>query len=252
MKQRKRSWVLIRGLARNSQHWGEFDRKLQERFPEDDFEKLDLAGNGFEAHRQSFLTIEENVEDLRRRSRFLNEGRKLSLCSISMGSMIALLWAQKYPDEIEAVVVMNSSSRSHSRFFERLRPRNYVRFLKMAFDGRDLFRREKDVLEMTTQKRQDLEEIAARHAKYPPTSIGNFFRQLWAASHFHFPENPVRAPVLFLAGGQDQLVHYVCTQRLAHAWQSECHIHPTAGHDLPLDAPDWIIERLLSWRETLV
>jgi hypothetical protein len=24
--------------------------------------------------------------------------------------------------------------------------------------------------------------------------------------------------------------------------------HPTAGHDLPLDAPDWVIERVSAWQ----
>ncbi|MBX2993465.1 MAG: alpha/beta hydrolase [Bdellovibrionaceae bacterium] len=238
-------WIFIRGLARNSQHWGDFTGMFQARFPLAEVEKLDLAGNGHEAHRPSFLSILENVEDLRRRTR-VGQGRKVSLCTISMGSMVGILWAHLYPDEVERLVIMNTSSRDHSRFFERLRPGNYVRFLRMAADGRNLFRREKEVIEMTTQRIENIDELAHTFAKIPPTSVTNFFRQLWAASTFHLPEKP-SVPLIFLVGDDDELVKSVCSKRIAQLWKSELRVHPTAGHDLPLDAPKWICDQIESW-----
>ncbi|KGF78004.1 hydrolase, partial [Massilia sp. JS1662] len=40
------SWVLMRGLTRESGHWGTFMGKLQARFPDDRIVALDLPGNG--------------------------------------------------------------------------------------------------------------------------------------------------------------------------------------------------------------
>jgi pimeloyl-ACP methyl ester carboxylesterase len=247
MTAKTEAWILIRGLARNSQHWGDFTAKFQSQFPRAEIEKLDLAGNGHESHRPSYLTLLENVEDLRKRSRLVGSGRKVSLCTISMGSMVAMLWAELYPDEIERMVLMSTSSRDHSTFFERLRPGNYLRFLRMIADGRNLFLREKEVIEMTTTNVQNIDELAARNARIPPTSVLNFFRQLWAASRFKLPPKAPLVPHLFLVGDGDELVNSICTKRIAQVWGSPLEVHPTAGHDLPLDAPDWIADHIKAW-----
>ena len=47
-----------------------------------------------------------------------------------------------------------------------------------------------------------------------------------------------------LASEGDILVDPVCSRRLASRWQAKLDVHPAAGHDLPLLAPDWIIEKV--------
>jgi len=49
--------------------------------------------------------------------------------------------------------------------------------------------------------------------------------------------------VLFVSEN-DHFVSSSCSKNLAKSWGCELHIHPWAGHDLPLDDPDWIIEHL--------
>ena len=40
------TWVLLRGLTRESRHWGEFPARLQSRFANSNVVALDLPGNG--------------------------------------------------------------------------------------------------------------------------------------------------------------------------------------------------------------
>ena len=34
---------------------------------------------------------------------------------------------------------------------------------------------------------------------------------------------------------------------LAHAWHCPLQEYPPAGHDLPLDAPQWVVEQVCDW-----
>jgi len=57
--------------------------------------------------------------------------------------------------------------------------------------------------------------------------------------------------LLLLAGVGDELVDPVCSRRLAEQWGVELRLHPSAGHDLPLDAADWVIAQVAAWHPTL-
>ena len=46
--------------------------------------------------------------------------------------------------------------------------------------------------------------------------------------------------MLLLNGAGDRLVDPRCSDRIAAAFGLPLHRHPRAGHDLPLDAPDWV------------
>ena len=76
-----------------------------------------------------------------------------------------------------------------------------------------------------------------------PMELENFFRQLWAANAYTFP---VRAPVpsFLLASANDHFVNVSCSKTLADAWNCPLQIHPWAGHDLTLDDPEWVLEKL--------
>jgi len=50
-----------------------------------------------------------------------------------------------------------------------------------------------------------------------------------------------------LGRARDALVDARCSQALARAWGVPLAIHPDAGHDLPLDAGPWVVERVRAW-----
>ena len=85
-----------------------------------------------------------------------------------------------------------------------------------------------------------------------PMTKANVLRQLRAAAAFRAPEAPPGMPVLVLASTRDGLVNPACSIRMADAWHAELALHPTAGHDLPLDDPQWVVHTTRSWMERQV
>jgi predicted alpha/beta hydrolase family esterase len=51
-----------------------------------------------------------------------------------------------------------------------------------------------------------------------------------------------------LASVLDHLVSVECSKALARAWQCALILHPSAGHDLPLDDGHWVIAKVLEWQ----
>jgi hypothetical protein len=43
------------------------------------------------------------------------------------------------------------------------------------------------------------------------------------------------------------MVHHSCSQALHREFGGDLQTHTFAGHDLPLDAPDWVLDRIRSW-----
>jgi hypothetical protein len=38
-----------------------------------------------------------------------------------------------------------------------------------------------------------------------------------------------------------------CSHAIARGWHCALALHPHAGHDLPLDAPQWVLEQVQQW-----
>jgi len=147
--------------------------------------------------------------------------------------------------------LINTSASRYSPFWQRLRPANYRRLLSDAVFGRDRLRKETAILEITSNLREPafLHQLAERWAEYArekPVSMRNSLRQLLAAMRFRAPTAlPQSVPVLIINGAGDRLVNPACSQALSRAWDLPINSHPQAGHDLPLDAPQWLINTLI-------
>jgi pimeloyl-ACP methyl ester carboxylesterase len=72
-------------------------------------------------------------------------------------------------------------------------------------------------------------------------------KQLFAASRFEAPPEPPKVPLLILNGMGDRFVSPACSLQLSQKWNLELRRHPLAGHDLPLDDPDWILAQIEAW-----
>jgi pimeloyl-ACP methyl ester carboxylesterase len=80
-----------------------------------------------------------------------------------------------------------------------------------------------------------------------PVSRANALRQLLAAMRYRAPRRVPPVPLLLLSGAADGLVHPACSAAVARAWRLPMAVHPDAGHDLPLDAPDWVVAQVVAW-----
>lgn len=238
------TWIFLRGLTRASFHWLGFEKKFKEHFKLNEVIAADLAGNGLLHEEVSNTNIDQAVEQIRSTiPEHILKSKKLGLFTISMGGMIGTRWAELYPEEVSHLVLVNSSFSSLSPFYRRLRIKNYPQLIKNFVTTTP---EKMEIFIMSTTSnfehkwKPHFEEIVNFHKKHPVT-VANFIRQLKMAGQTDFRTKP-KAEVLILTAENDRLVHFSCSQDIAKCWEVPILIHPTAGHDLPLDAPEWILQ----------
>ena len=246
------SWILLRGLMREQRHWGDFPARLAQALPDAQIVTPDLPGNGTRHAERSATRVADMVEACRRDLRARGLRPPYALLALSLGGMVAVEWASRYPGEIERCVLINTSMRPYSRFHQRLRWQNYPAVLAQLARG-GIERQERLILRLTSNGggvQQERGTLLARWTAYQreyPVSRPNVLRQLASAARYRAPFERPPVPLLILASASDRLVDHRCSQRLAAAWNAPLSLHPGAGHDLPLDDGAWIVEQVTRW-----
>lgn len=246
------TWVLLRGLVRESRHWGDFPELLHRELPDATVVTLDLPGNGSLSHMCSPARIGHMAEHCRRALTEKGLEPPYDLLAQSMGGMVAMAWQAAHPQEIGNAVLISTSVRPHGAFYRRLKPRNYALLAGMLLGSRDALREEARILRIISSrgdKQQQILDAWAGYARERPVSRVNALRQLLAAARFRDPGNARPSRVLLLAGARDRLVDPACSQALASAWNADLIIHPDAGHDVPLDDGPWVAGQVRAWLE---
>lgn len=249
------SWVLLRGLMREQRHWGGFPAELARVLPGAEIITPDLPGNGQRHAMRSATTVAQMVEFCRADLRARGVPAPWSLLALSLGGMVAVEWASRYPDEIERCVLINTSMRPYSGFHQRLRWQNYPAILKLLAQG-GVENQERLILRLTSRRGDaaQREALLAQWLDYQreyPVTRANALRQLWSAARFRAPSQRPAVPTLILSSAGDQLVDPRCSANLARAWQAPHAVHPDAGHDLPLDDGAWVAAQVAGWLRRL-
>ena len=244
------TWVLLRGLTREARHWGGFAAQLAPHIDQDTITMLDLPGNGDFYQQPSPTSVSATVQFARRQ--LLGRGIKppYKILAMSLGGMVATSWAQRFPMEVDRLVLINTSMRPFCSMTERLRPANWVKLGLLAARWSDADQTETTIHELTCNSTSQRDEDLAlwrQIRKIAPVSSPNALRQFWAAARFSCASSAPRCPVLVLSSSADRLVNAVCSSRLAQAWQAAHHSHLWAGHDLPHDDSQWVCERISDW-----
>jgi pimeloyl-ACP methyl ester carboxylesterase len=241
------TWVFLRGWAREARHWGEFPEQFRAAMPDAEIVELDPPGGGRLYAQRSLLTVESMVEHARAWLHAQGIPAPYHLLGLSLGGMVCLDWASRHGDEVAACVVLNTSLRPFSAFYERIRPRSYRTLLRVLFE-RDVRARETAIFRLTSsgEPRADIVSAWTRYAEEQPMSRGNALRQLVAAARYRAPAAP-HVPVLVLAAAGDRLVDPGCSESLARRWNAPLVVHPSAGHDLPLDDGPWVAAEVKRW-----
>lgn len=246
----KTTWVFLRGLTRESAHWGGFPQAFRHALPDTKVVVLDLPGNGILHQQRSPLSIAPLVDFCR--TELLRQGHAppYQVLAMSMGAMVTAQWADTAPQELAGAVLINTSFRPFNPIDQRLRPRNYGRLMRILLLRPSDAALERAVLQMTSNHAdQHLDALAnwiairQRH----PVRAGNALRQLVAAARFRANPQAPSCPVLLLGSERDGLVNVQCTRAIAQHWGSPMALHPDAGHDLPLDDPEWVIQQVQRW-----
>ncbi|MEN0060280.1 MAG: alpha/beta hydrolase [Bdellovibrio sp.] len=241
-----RHWILLRGLARGAGHWGSFIEKMQERFPDDEIELIDLPGNGSRHRETSPLEVKDYVRDLRQRSRTVQDGKSFHLLAVSLGAMIAVEWMREFPHEVEKAYLVCTSSSSYSPFYQRFQPINILKALPLFITRPEGAEVERIILDMITNShaRRQAEVLGlSTYSDTHPLRRQNALRQLVAAARYKFPQG-APGEVKLIGTYGDRLVSPQCTLSIAQAWGLKPAMHPWAGHDIPLDDPFWLLEQI--------
>ena len=244
------TWVLLRGLTRESRHWGDFPDLLRSLPGAPRVVTLDLPGNGRLNTQPSPLHIEEMAATCR--AALLQRGLPppYHLLAMSLGAMVAVAWAASHPEELQACALINTSVRTFSPWHHRLRPRNLLPLLRLALAASPESM-ERTILRLTTHHpTPPVDALIAQWVSWRnenPVSRANALRQLWAAARYRPPQTRPQVPLLVLTSANDTLVDPRCSERLAQAWGCEARTHPSAGHDLPLDDGAWVVQQISAW-----
>ncbi|MBK9236581.1 MAG: alpha/beta hydrolase [Rhodoferax sp.] len=242
------TWIFLRGLTRESGHWGAFVEQFQAALPGACVVALDLSGNGALCKQRSPTRVVDMVAHCRSQLNSAGVAAPYHLLAMSLGAMVAVAWADAHPQEVAAQVLINTSMRPFSRFYQRLRPASYGALAALALPGATPQKWERTVLNLTTHHvhADILADWLALHQSHP-VSRANALRQLWAAARYVAPKSVPTVPTLVLASRCDRLVNVECSRALARHWQCPLQQHPSAGHDLALDDAPWVVAQVLAF-----
>jgi pimeloyl-ACP methyl ester carboxylesterase len=246
---------MLRGLTREAGHWGEFRQQFGERFSDDQVICIDLPGAGDNRSLRASAKLADYTDFIRSELARLNPDQLPVIgLGLSMGGMILLDWAARFPGELRGVVAMNTSAANLGWPWQRLNWRALHCMARMlANRGPEVV--ERAILDLVSnhgERRLNAVRLWVEIRRLRPTSIGNMLRQLLAAARFRVRFVDVRIPILLLASRGDRLVSVHISRLLAEKLSTaRLVLHDTAGHDLPIDDPQWITEQVAAWATEL-
>lgn len=237
--------ILLRGLVRESRHWGDFPQKLQEALPKYKIHTPEIQGIG-----KYHKTISpENLQDM---IKFMREqvkehlGKETIIIAISLGGMITKQWSELYPDDFGKMILINTSFKGLNSILHRLRPAAIMKFLDIFLTG-NLAMRERKILDLVSNEPKKVDNVHLNWIKIQeeaPVYRKSFVNQIKAALKFTPSEIKPTIPLLLIASRADRLCDYNCTLKLHQLWGGTLKLHQSAGHDIPLDDPLWLIQKI--------
>jgi len=234
---------------RDRRHWGAFADQLSQALDAPVL-ALDLPGNGTLQAQRSPERVEAMAAYCRQALRAQGLAPPYRVLAMSLGAMVAVAWAARWPQELECGVLVNTSLRPFSPFHRRLRPGAWLPMLRLLLARPDAREVEQTILRLTSrhpERHRAVVEDWIAWRRESPVSAANAARQLLAAARYRAPAAAPAVPLLLLGGAGDTLVDPRCSQAVAAAWGCELAVHPDAGHDLPLDDGAWVAQQLRAW-----
>ena len=241
-------WLLLRGLTRAAWHWGDFPQRLQHKLNAKQVLCLDLPGIGDARGRRVTASVDAIANDLRQRWLELRGTGPWAVLGLSMGAMAAIAWAHRHPADFVGLVTINTSAANLAPPYRRFSFKT-LPAVGAALLSSDPEKRERTVLALTVNdagKRERALDSWTAYARRAPVARHLFLAQLWAAASYRVPAT-IAPPLLVLTSRADRLVDVRCSRQLAARLQAPLCEHASAGHDLPADDPEWVLDRIAEW-----
>jgi pimeloyl-ACP methyl ester carboxylesterase len=247
-----KTWLLLRGLGRDKRHWGTFVEDFVNTFSDDRVLTIDTLGNGDFCRVKSPLVIRQYTNHCRKQLAELENGEQINLVALSLGGMVALDWAHRYPAQVASLTLLNTSASNLTPPYQRMRFNALSQLLYAFLLKRNDHDIEQAIVDATSNvdNSQSVVDCWTKYRHEKSTSIANTLRQLVAAARFTV--KPVEdVPVLVLVSKKDRIVNPQAGVDLSRFLSSTLKVHPSAGHDLPLDADHWVTSQIKNHFERL-
>lgn len=242
--------ILLRGLAREAAHWLDFPALLHQQLgAHSQLHLVDFPGCGRYFNQAALSSVAAMTEHARKEvasATMVARHESIFVIGISMGGMVALDWAQRYPGELRGVVLINSSA-GNQPFWWRLRPGAWPTMLRALLTSAHL--REAQVLKMVSNNTATYAQhlsLWLNIQQQRPVTRATILTMLRAAAQFR-PQPTCPVPGLVLASGADRMVANKASRALAHQFHWPLQLHPSAGHDLPMDDGRWVSAQIAHW-----
>ncbi len=244
------NFYLLRGLSRESAHWGTFPQELLEKFPQSKVIEMDLPGMGMLNQINSPTNINPII-DILRTTYYSKEGTNIFIAS-SLAALVAITWVQQGKNEFHGHVLLSPSLKGICKFTERFKPRSWYDCGVIMLHP-SVRVREKKLLKINLNDNRSRIELLNTWIginKSRPYKARNVFRQLLAGTRFNLLDHPIQIPILISGSKKDKLVASTCFIKLKIKLGADIVLHDYAGHALTLDASAWLIDKIYSWKQT--
>jgi alpha-beta hydrolase superfamily lysophospholipase len=236
----------MRGLIRENAHSKFFIDQIKKEHPEVNFLGLEVRGNGKLFKDKSFTDIKDYVKDSR--IQFLkvkkeHPNAKNYLAAFSLGGMIATEWLKTHPNDFNKVMLFNTSLKGYCSLPQRFLFKNIPKYLKYVFyqDKREIESVIHSMIINRSDNKKELLDHWVNIREKRPVSVANTLRQMFAASTYEPPKSIPAKNIIIAVGLGDNLVSPECSKSIAKRWETPLFTHPTGGHDITNDQPDWVI-----------
>ncbi|MFA7613335.1 MAG: alpha/beta hydrolase [Candidatus Caldatribacteriota bacterium] len=248
MMSTQKHFILLRGLTRESRHWGDFPSLLRKAYPQSEIILLDLPGAGLLHKEKCPLSVDEITKSLRKSltQQDLLGKNSMTFIGVSLGGMVAMKWAELYPEDLSEIILINSSAGSIIPIWKRLKPDALITLVHASINPK---KQHSIIFDRVCRRKENKELLIKAWERIhldKPVSFFNANRQIYAAARFKLSQK-IQTRGLVLTSEGDDLVSSDCSKAIAKYLNYPLKIHPWAGHELPDDDPEWVLKQILNF-----
>ncbi len=243
---------LLRGLTRESGHWGDFIDIIQNHNPHFNIHLLDLPGAGIHYKLKANTTAKGMVAFLREQTLPVLQDKNQThiICASSLAGMVATEWVLNHPKDFQGLITISASFKGICKNKERANPKMRSTMLKILMYKKNIEKREHLIMKVnsnTPELKTDLVKEWIAIQKERTMTRANILRQTLAGIRYSTRKRKPNLPLLIVGSKKDKLVAPECIIKTHQAFGGKLVWHPTAGHCLPLDEPDWLSVEISDW-----
>lgn len=250
MEKKKLNIYLIRGLTRESGHWGDFVNLLESQLPEVKIHLMDLPGAGV-YHKTNAPCSFKKMVDFMRKDMIdtINPEEHNIVFATSLSGMLATEWTINYKNDFDGLIMVNSSFKGICSTNERANKSVRGDMLRILLTN-NIKKRERLIIKVNSNKSEMVDKLLDAWVliqKKRKMSRMNILRQTLAGMRYELKGEKPEIPILIIGSKGDRMVSPSCIEKIHNHFGGDLIWHPTSGHGLPLDEPEWLSKTVSNW-----